>query len=42
MGLDIHKKVIAHCVKRVDGGIVKEGKLRATRKALSEWVKGMA
>lgn len=39
VGLDVHKQVIAYCVKTVDGGIVTEGKLAATRAALNEWVK---
>lgn len=42
VGLDIHKKVIAYCVKRVDGSIMEESTVRATRKALSQWVRGMA
>jgi len=39
VGLDGHKQVIAYCVKRADGEIVSEGKVKATRSALSEWVK---
>src|SRR5262249_550282 len=38
-GLDVDKQVIAYCVKRVDGEIVSEGKVKARRAALSEWVK---
>ena len=37
VGLDIHKKIIAFCVKRPDGQIVREGKLEASRAALKEW-----
>jgi transposase len=37
--LDIHKKIIAFCIKRSDGTIVDEGKVEATREALGEWVK---
>lgn len=39
VGLDVHKQVIAFCVKRADGTIVAEGTISATRAALSEWVK---
>ena len=38
VGLDVHKQVIAFCVKTADGGIVSEGKILATRAALDEWV----
>ncbi len=41
IGLDIHKKIIAFCIKRSDGTIVNEGKVEATREALGEWVKKM-
>jgi transposase len=39
VGLDVHKQVIAYCVKTAGGDIVREGKIPATRKALDEWVK---
>ena len=39
VGLDVHKQVIAFCVKTRDGEIVSEGSIRATRGALDEWVK---
>jgi transposase len=38
VGLDIHKKTIAYCVKRADGRIVDEGTVRATRSSLTQWV----
>ncbi len=38
IGLDIHKKVIAYCIKTIDGRIVGAGTIAATRKALDEWV----
>ena len=38
VGLDVHKQVIAYCVKTASGEIVKEGKLPATRRSLEEWV----
>ena len=34
VGLDVHKKIIAYCVKAADGTILEEGKLEATRKEL--------
>ncbi len=39
IGLDIHKKMIAYCIKNVDGQIVSQGKIEANRKAVYEWVK---
>jgi len=41
IGLDVHKKVISYCIKRVDGRTVKEGTVNATRKALKEWALGI-
>jgi len=41
VGLDIHKKVIAYCVKRSDGRIVDEGTRRATRASLAAWAAGL-
>jgi transposase len=39
VGLDVHKQVIAYCVKTASGTIVAEGTIKATRAALTEWVK---
>ena len=39
VGLDVHKQVIAYCVKTAAGEIVAEGKIAATRAALNEWVR---
>lgn len=39
VGLDVHKQVIAYCVKRANGEIVMEEKIAATRAALDQWVK---
>jgi transposase len=39
VGLDVHKQVIAFCVKTAEGGIVMEGRIPATRVALDQWVK---
>ncbi|HKU26191.1 MAG TPA: IS110 family transposase [Candidatus Sulfotelmatobacter sp.] len=41
VGLDVHKQVIAYCIKKVDGEIVREGKIEARREALDEWVQRM-
>jgi hypothetical protein len=38
VGIDIHKKIIAYCIKRADGSIESEGTIEATRKALQQWV----
>lgn len=39
VGLDVHKKIIAFCVKEVDGTIIGSGVIPATRPALKEWVR---
>ena len=39
VGLDVHKQVIAYCVKKLDGTIVSEGTVQATRAAMDVWVK---
>jgi hypothetical protein len=31
VGLDVHKKTISYCVKRIDGTIVSEGQVPARR-----------
>jgi len=41
IGLDIHKRIIAYCIKAIDGRLVAEGKITAERKALAAWVKGL-
>ena len=38
IGLDIHKKVIAYCIKRIDGELVRQGIVAAERKALKKWL----
>jgi len=35
IGLDIHKKTISYCIKKVDGTIFQQGKIAAERKSLS-------
>ncbi len=38
ISLDIHKKTIAYCIKRIDGLLVRQGTVTAERKALSKWL----
>jgi hypothetical protein len=38
IGLDIHKKTIAYCLKKIDGTLVRQGSVPAERKALSKWL----
>ena len=38
IGLDIHKKTIAYCIKRIDGVTVNQGTVAAERKALTRWL----
>ena len=38
IGFDIHKKMISFCEKMMDGSIVNQGVIRATRKSLNEWL----
>lgn len=37
IGFDIHKKVISFCEKKMDGTVVDQGAIRATRASLSNW-----
>lgn len=41
IGLDIHKKVIAYCIKTLDGHLVEQGKIDANRASVGEWVNGL-
>jgi hypothetical protein len=41
IGLDIHKKTISYCIKKVDGTIFQQGKIAAERKSLSMWVEAL-
>ncbi|MBN1140864.1 MAG: transposase, partial [Deltaproteobacteria bacterium] len=38
IGLDVHKKTIAFCIKTFSGKIVAEGVVKAERKALRQWL----
>jgi transposase len=37
IGLDLHKKIIAYCIKNGSGAIVGRGTIAATRSALADW-----
>jgi len=41
IGLDVHKKTIAVCVKEADGRVVSEETVEATREGLGRWVSGI-
>ena len=41
IGLDIHKKMIAYCIKALNGRIIRQGKIAADRKSVGEWVVGL-
>jgi len=38
VGLDVHKKSIAFCIKTISGDIVRNGTVAAERKALRQWL----
>lgn len=38
IGLDVHKKTIAYCIKTLSGKIVQQGVVAAERKALRKWL----
>jgi transposase len=38
VGLDIHKKVIAYCIKHPDGAVLEQGQVAAKRYALRQWL----
>jgi transposase len=37
VGLDVHKKTVAYCVKTRSGKLIEEGEIRATRADLGQW-----
>ena len=41
IGLDIHKKVIAYCIKALDGSVIDQGTIVADRQSLGAWMKGL-
>ena len=42
VGLDIHKKIIAFCIKNQAGRLIDQGTIKANRKELSQWLEGLA
>lgn len=38
IGLDVHKKMIAYCIKTISGQLVQQGQVSTDRKALRGWV----
>ena len=38
IGLDLHKKTISYCIKRVGGEVHAEGTIDAQRLALNDWL----
>lgn len=42
IGLDLHKKIIAYCIKTVNGIVVRRGTVAATRPALLEWIESLS
>jgi len=41
IGLDVHKKLIAFCIKTYDGDIIRRGTIPATRIALKKWLESL-
>jgi hypothetical protein len=41
IGLDLHKKIIAYCIKTASGVTVSRGTVAATRSALLKWVESL-
>lgn len=41
VGLDVHRKMIAYCVKTAAGEIVREGEIPAQREALKTWAQSL-
>ncbi|MBW2648216.1 MAG: hypothetical protein JRC53_00105 [Deltaproteobacteria bacterium] len=37
IGLDIRKKIIAYCVKAIDGSLIDQGTIAADRQSLEAW-----
>jgi transposase len=38
IGMDIHKKTISYCIKKLDGTVVREGIIASERKSLNKWL----
>ena len=42
IGLDIHKKIIAYCIKMANGSLISRGAIPATRLSLEEWMETLS
>lgn len=41
VGLDIHKRTVSYCVKRLDGSLVREGVVKSARTTLESWARSL-
>nr|WP_320009579.1 hypothetical protein [uncultured Desulfobulbus sp.] len=41
IGLDLHKKMIAYCIKTIDGRLIEQGMVASDRTSLKTWAKGL-
>jgi transposase len=41
VGLDVHKRIVAYCVKTLDGRLIGQGKIDARPAALVEWARSL-
>jgi transposase len=41
VGLDVHKKTVSYCVKRLDGSLLSQGVVRSTRTELATWAESL-
>mgnify|MGYP000597035288 CR=1 FL=1 len=39
VGLDVHKQIIAYCIKAADGAIINEGSIKTRRFDIDQWVR---
>jgi hypothetical protein len=42
VGLDVHKKTIAFCIKLIDGQIVEQGTVSTNKNELAAWSKTLS
>ena len=41
VGLDVHKKMIAYCIKAQDGRLLRQGTINSNRRALYDWTQSL-
>lgn len=41
IGMDIHKRTIAFCIKKLDGTVIDQGTVAANRQSLKKWVQSL-